>query len=148
LEKFWREHCLGGLLIGWEVARHIVPRGRGTILFTDASGSLRGKAGFAAFAAAKAGLRAVSQSMARELGLKGIHVIDGGIAGACLLSHLPSCGINGDQMACAALRRSPTPIGNCTTSTAASGRRSSICGSGTGPLHHHMRADRIVVALA
>jgi NAD(P)-dependent dehydrogenase (short-subunit alcohol dehydrogenase family) len=70
-----------------------VPRGRGTIIFTGASGSPRGKAKFAAFAAAKAGLRAVSQSMARELGPRGIHVahvvIDGGIAGARLLSRVP-----------------------------------------------------------
>src|SRR5689334_11957290 len=84
-EQLWREHCLGGFLIGREAARRMVPRGHGTILFTGASGSLRGKAGFAAFAAAKAGLRAVSQSMAREFGPKGIHVahvvVDGGIEG-------------------------------------------------------------------
>jgi NAD(P)-dependent dehydrogenase (short-subunit alcohol dehydrogenase family) len=92
-EQLWREHCLGGFLIGREVARRMVPRGKGTILFTGASASLRGKAGFAAFAAAKAGLRAVSQSMARELGPKGVHVahvvIDGGIEGARLLGHSP-----------------------------------------------------------
>jgi NAD(P)-dependent dehydrogenase (short-subunit alcohol dehydrogenase family) len=92
-EQLWREHCLGGFLVGREVARRMVPRGKGSILFTGASGSLRGKAGFAAFAAAKAGLRAVSQSMARELGPKGIHVahviIDGGIEGARLLGRFP-----------------------------------------------------------
>ena len=92
-EALWREHCLGGFLVGREVARRMVPRGQGTMLFTGASGSLRGKALFAAFAAAKAGLRAVSQSMARELGPKGIHVahvvIDGGIGGARLLSRMP-----------------------------------------------------------
>lgn len=92
-ELLWREHCLGGLLTGREAARRMVARGAGTILFTGASGSLRGKAGFAAFAAAKAGLRAVAQSMARELGPKGIHVahvvIDGGIAGARLLGRMP-----------------------------------------------------------
>lgn len=92
-EQLWREHTLGGLLIGREAAKRMVPRGAGTILFTGASGSLRGKAGFVAFAAAKAGLRAVSQSMARELGPKGIHVghvvIDGGIEGARLLSRFP-----------------------------------------------------------
>jgi NAD(P)-dependent dehydrogenase (short-subunit alcohol dehydrogenase family) len=92
-EQLWREHCLGGFLTGREAARRMVPRGSGTILFTGASGSLRGKAGFAAFAAAKAGLRAVSQSMARELGPKGIHVahvvIDGGIEGARLLARMP-----------------------------------------------------------
>ena len=92
-EQLWREHCLGGFLIGREAARRMVPRGEGSIFFTGASGSLRGKAGFAAFAAAKAGLHAVSQSMARELGPKGIHVahviIDGGIAGARLLGRSP-----------------------------------------------------------
>ena len=92
-EQLWREHCLGGFLIGREVARRMVPRGKGTILFSGASASLRGKAGFAAFAAAKFGLRALSQSMARELGPKGIHVahviIDGGIGGARLLERFP-----------------------------------------------------------
>ena len=92
-EQLWREHCLGGFLTGREVARRMLPRAQGTILFTGASGSLRGKAGFAAFAAAKAGLRALSQSMARELGPKGIHVahavIDGGIGGARLLARMP-----------------------------------------------------------
>jgi NAD(P)-dependent dehydrogenase (short-subunit alcohol dehydrogenase family) len=92
-EALWREHCLGGFLVGREVARRMVPRRQGTMLFTGASGSLRGKAMFAAFAAAKAGLRAVSQSMARELGPRGIHVahvvIDGGIAGARLLGRMP-----------------------------------------------------------
>ncbi|HXZ02955.1 MAG TPA: SDR family NAD(P)-dependent oxidoreductase [Stellaceae bacterium] len=92
-EQLWREHCLGGFLTGREAARRMVPRGAGTILFTGASGSLRGRAGFAAFAAAKAGLRALSQSMARELGAKGIHVahvvIDGGIDGARLLGRFP-----------------------------------------------------------
>ena len=84
-KALWREHCLGGFLTGRESARRMVPRGRGTILFTGASGSLRGRALFAAFAVAKAGLRATAQSMARELGPKGIHVahvvIDGGIEG-------------------------------------------------------------------
>ncbi|HJQ60838.1 MAG TPA: SDR family NAD(P)-dependent oxidoreductase [Vineibacter sp.] len=92
-EQLWREHCLGGFLVGREAARRMVLRGAGSIFFTGASGSLRGKAGFAAFAAAKAGLRAVGQSMARELGPKGIHVahvvVDGGIGGARLLGRLP-----------------------------------------------------------
>ena len=92
-EQLWREHCRGGFLVGRESARKMLPRGQGTILFTGASGSLRGKAGFAAFAAAKAGLRAVSQSMAREFGPKGLHVahmiIDGGIAGDRLMSRMP-----------------------------------------------------------
>ncbi|MCW5747973.1 MAG: SDR family oxidoreductase, partial [Alphaproteobacteria bacterium] len=89
-------HCLGGFLVGREAAKRLVPRGAGSIFFTGASGSLRGRAGFAAFAAAKAGLRAVAQSMARELGPKGIHVahvvVDGGIGGARLLGRMPQLG--------------------------------------------------------
>lgn len=75
--------CFGGFLMGREVAKVMVPRGRGTILFTGATASLRGSAGFAAFAGAKHALRALAQSMARELGPLGIHVahvvIDGAI---------------------------------------------------------------------
>src|SRR5258708_3541325 len=81
--KVWELACYGGFLTGREAARYMVPRGRGTILFTGATASVRGGSGFAAFAAAKFGLRAVAQSMARELAPKNIHVahlvIDGGI---------------------------------------------------------------------
>jgi len=81
--RVWELACYGGFLTGREAARHMVPRGRGTILFTGATASVRGSAGFAAFAAAKFGLRAVAQSMARELAPKNIHVahliIDGAI---------------------------------------------------------------------
>lgn len=84
-EDFWRVGCYGGFLVGREAARRLVPLGRGTVLFTGASGSLRGKPGYAHFAAAKAGLRMLAQSMAREYGPHGIHVahvvIDGGIDG-------------------------------------------------------------------
>ncbi|ACL56233.1 SDR family NAD(P)-dependent oxidoreductase [Methylobacterium nodulans] len=93
IEEFWRVGCLAGFLVGREAARLMAPLGRGTILFTGASASLRGKPGFAHFAAAKAGLRMVAQSMAREFGPAGLHVahvvIDGGIAGERLLSRLP-----------------------------------------------------------
>lgn len=92
-ESFWRVGCFAGFLVGREAARRLLPLKRGTVVFTGASGSLRGKAGFAHFAAAKAGLRMLSQSMARELGPQGIHVahvvIDGGIHGERLLSKLP-----------------------------------------------------------
>jgi NAD(P)-dependent dehydrogenase (short-subunit alcohol dehydrogenase family) len=81
--KAWELACYGGFLTGREAARYMVPRGRGTILFTGATASIRGGAGFAAFAAAKFGLRAVAQSMARELAPQNIHVahliIDGAI---------------------------------------------------------------------
>jgi NAD(P)-dependent dehydrogenase (short-subunit alcohol dehydrogenase family) len=73
-EAMWRINCYAGFLVGREAARRMVPRARGTILFTGATASVRGGALFAAFAAAKSGLRAVAQSMARELGPKGIHV--------------------------------------------------------------------------
>jgi NAD(P)-dependent dehydrogenase (short-subunit alcohol dehydrogenase family) len=83
--KVWEMACFAGFLAGREAARVMTPRGRGTILFTGASASLRGKDGFAAFASAKAGLRAVAQSMARELGPQGLHVahvvVDGAIDG-------------------------------------------------------------------
>lgn len=81
--KVWEMACLGGFLMGREAARHMTPRGKGTILFTGATASLRGGAGFSAFSGAKAALRMLAQSMARELGPKGIHVahivIDGAI---------------------------------------------------------------------
>jgi len=81
--KVWEMACFAGFLMGREAARVMVPRGRGTILFTGATASLRGREGFAAFAGAKHALRALAQSMARELGPQGIHVahpiIDGAI---------------------------------------------------------------------
>jgi NAD(P)-dependent dehydrogenase (short-subunit alcohol dehydrogenase family) len=70
----WRTGCFGGFLVGRAAAQAMLPRGRGTIIFTGATGSIRGGAGFAAFAVPKFGLRALAQSMARELGPKGIHV--------------------------------------------------------------------------
>jgi NAD(P)-dependent dehydrogenase (short-subunit alcohol dehydrogenase family) len=82
-ERVWRQSCLSGFLVGREAARCMLPRKRGTVIFTGASGSTRGRAQFAAFAAAKGGLRFMAQSMARELGPQGIHVatvlIDGAI---------------------------------------------------------------------
>jgi NAD(P)-dependent dehydrogenase (short-subunit alcohol dehydrogenase family) len=73
-EKVWRLGCYAGFLFGREAARRMMPRGKGTILFTGATASMRGATQFAAFAAAKGGLRQVAQSMARELGPKNIHV--------------------------------------------------------------------------
>ena len=73
-ERVWRQSTASGFLVGREAARRMLVRGRGTILFTGASGSLRGNPNFAAFAAAKGGLRFMAQTMARELGPQGIHV--------------------------------------------------------------------------
>lgn len=92
-EACWRVGCLGGFLFAREALRAMVPRSRGTLLFTGASASLRGKPGFAAFTAAKGGLRNLAQSLAREFGPQGIHVghvvVDGGIAGDRIEKGLP-----------------------------------------------------------
>jgi NAD(P)-dependent dehydrogenase (short-subunit alcohol dehydrogenase family) len=81
--KVWEMACFAGFLMGREAARVMLPRGHGSIFFTGATASLRGRAGYAAFSGAKHGLRALAQSMARELGPQGIHVahpiIDGAI---------------------------------------------------------------------
>jgi len=91
--KVWEMACFGGFLAGREAARRMTPRGRGTIIFTGATASVRGREGFAAFASAKHGLRALAQSMARELGPQGIHVahtiIDGAIDTAFIRDNFP-----------------------------------------------------------
>ena len=81
--KVWELACYAGFLAAREAAGLMLPRGRGNIFFTGATASLRGGIGYAAFASAKFGLRAVAESAARELGPKGIHVahliIDAGV---------------------------------------------------------------------
>lgn len=81
--KVWEMSCYAGFLAGREAARVMIPRESGTIIFTGATASVRGGPGYSAFAGAKHGLRALAQSLARELGPKGIHVahtiIDGAI---------------------------------------------------------------------
>lgn len=95
-ERCWRVGCLGGFLVGREAARRMLARldaggAGGTIIFTGATASLRGSAGFHNLAVGKFGLRALSQSMARELGPKGIHVahviIDGQIRKTEVVDH-------------------------------------------------------------
>ena len=91
--KVWEMAALAGFLTGRECAKRMVERGRGTILFTGATASVRGSSGFSAFAGAKHALRALSQSMARELGPKNIHVahvlIDGAIDTEWIHENLP-----------------------------------------------------------
>jgi NAD(P)-dependent dehydrogenase (short-subunit alcohol dehydrogenase family) len=91
--KVWEMGALAGFLVGREAARAMLPRGRGTIIFTGATASLRGGAGYAAFAGAKHALRALAQSMARELGPQGIHVahtvIDGAIDTQFIAENFP-----------------------------------------------------------
>lgn len=91
--KVWEMGAFAGFLMGREVAKRMIPRGRGSILFTGATASMRGGAGFSAFAGAKHALRALAQSMARELGPLGIHVahvvIDGAIDTAFIKENFP-----------------------------------------------------------
>ncbi len=91
--KIWEMACFSGFLTSQAVARRMVTRGRGTILFTGATAGLRGAAGFAAFAGAKHGIRALAQSMAREFGPLNIHVahivVDGAIDTAFIRDNWP-----------------------------------------------------------
>lgn len=91
--KIWEMACYSGFLTGQAVARRMVARRRGTMIFTGATASLRGAAGFAAFAGAKHGLRALAQSLARELGPSNLHVahviIDGAIDTAFIRDNFP-----------------------------------------------------------
>lgn len=91
-ERAWRVGCFGGFLFGREAVKRMLPRG-GTLIFTGASASLRGRAGFGAFSAAKGALRNLAQAMAKEYGEEGLHVahvvIDGGIAGDKIINRFP-----------------------------------------------------------
>jgi NAD(P)-dependent dehydrogenase (short-subunit alcohol dehydrogenase family) len=91
--KVWEMACFSGFLMGREAAKVMLTRGRGTIIFTGATASLRGREGFSAFAGAKHALRALAQSMARELWPKNIHVahtvIDGAIDTEWIRSNFP-----------------------------------------------------------
>jgi short-subunit dehydrogenase len=91
--KIWEMCALAGFITAREAARRMVPRGAGTIIFTGATASLRGSAGFAGFSGGKFALRSLAQAMARELGPKGIHVahsiIDGAIDTDFIRSNFP-----------------------------------------------------------
>jgi short-subunit dehydrogenase len=93
-QKVWEMGCFAGFLMGREVAKKMLTRGRGTIIFTGATASTRGRENLAAFAGAKHALRALAQSMARELGPKNIHVahtiIDGAIDSNFIRENVPS----------------------------------------------------------
>jgi NAD(P)-dependent dehydrogenase (short-subunit alcohol dehydrogenase family) len=96
--KAWELACYAGFLVGREAAKYMVPRASGTILFTGATASIRGSSGFAAFASAKFGLRAVAQAMARELGPKNIHVvhllIDAGVDSEAIHERMKARGVD------------------------------------------------------
>jgi NAD(P)-dependent dehydrogenase (short-subunit alcohol dehydrogenase family) len=92
-ETLWRQNALGGFIVGREAAARLLARGRGSILFTGATASLRARPPFTAFASAKAALRAVAQGLAREFGPRGLHVahvvIDGVIDGDYAAENFP-----------------------------------------------------------
>lgn len=100
--KVWKMACLTGFLSGREAAKTMLPRGRGSIFFTGATASLRGSSGFAAFSSAKFGLRALAQSMARELGPQNIHVahliIDAGVDTAFVRDRIIARGEDPDAL--------------------------------------------------
>jgi NAD(P)-dependent dehydrogenase (short-subunit alcohol dehydrogenase family) len=99
--KVWELACYAGFLTGREAARAMLPYGGGSIFFTGATASVRGGKGYAAFASAKFGLRAVAQSMARELGPRGIHVahlvIDAGVDTAWVRERIKARGDSGPR---------------------------------------------------
>jgi NAD(P)-dependent dehydrogenase (short-subunit alcohol dehydrogenase family) len=101
-EQSWRVVCFGGFLFGREAVRRMLPKAAGTILFTGASASLRGRAGYGAFNSAKAGLRALAQAMAKEYAGDGIHVahvvVDGAIAGDKILRRFPDAASREDKL--------------------------------------------------
>ena len=92
-EQSWRVVCFGGFLFGREAVRRMVPKGTGTLLFTGASASLRGRSGYGAFNSSKAGLRTLAQAMAKEYAGDGIHVghvvVDGAIGGEKIKTRFP-----------------------------------------------------------
>jgi len=100
--KVWEMACYAGFLAGRESARLMLARGKGTILFTGATASIRGGAGYAAFSSAKAGLRNLAQSMARELGPQNIHVahliIDAGVDTAFVRERIAARGGDPDAL--------------------------------------------------
>jgi NAD(P)-dependent dehydrogenase (short-subunit alcohol dehydrogenase family) len=92
-EQSWRVVCFGGFLFGREAVRRMVLKGKGTLLFTGASASLRGRSGYGAFNSSKAGLRTLAQAMAKEYAADGIHVghvvVDGAIGGEKIRNRFP-----------------------------------------------------------
>ena len=112
--KVWEMACFGGFLCGREAARVMRPRQRGSIFFTGATASLRGGKGYAAFASAKSGLRALAQSMARELGPENIHVahlvIDAGVDTAWVRDRIRDSGRDPSELPADALMN-PASVG-------------------------------------
>ena len=101
-ERSWRVVCFGGFLFGREAVRRMVPKAVGTLLFTGASASLRGRTGYGAFNSSKAGLRTLAQAMAKEYASDGIHVghvvVDGAIGGEKIRKRFPNLADREDRL--------------------------------------------------
>ena len=101
-EQSWRVVCFGGFLFGSEAVRRMVPKAVGTLLFTGASASLRGRTGYGAFNSSKAGLRTLAQAMAKEYASDGIHVghvvVDGAIGGEKIRKRFPNLADREDRL--------------------------------------------------
>jgi NAD(P)-dependent dehydrogenase (short-subunit alcohol dehydrogenase family) len=101
-EQSWRVVCFGGFLFGREAIRRMLPNKAGTLLFTGASASLRGRPGYGAFNSSKAALRALAQAMAKEYAGDGIHVghvvVDGAIAGDKIFRRFPDAAGREDSL--------------------------------------------------
>jgi NAD(P)-dependent dehydrogenase (short-subunit alcohol dehydrogenase family) len=101
-EQSWRVVCFGGFLFGRETVRRMVPKGAGTLLFTGASASLRGRPGYGAFNSSKAGLRTLAQAMAKEYAGNGIHVghvvVDGAVGGEKIKTRFPDLASREDRL--------------------------------------------------
>jgi NAD(P)-dependent dehydrogenase (short-subunit alcohol dehydrogenase family) len=125
--KVWEMGCFAGFLTGREAVRYMKPRGRGTILFTGATSSMRGASGFAAFSGAKFGLRSLAQSLAREFGPQGIHVahiiIDGAIDTEWIQELFPETYAKKEEGGFLILKKSQKPIGSFTSRNAVPGPR-------------------------
>lgn len=100
--KVWEMCAFAAFLVGREAAEHMTPRGHGSIFFTGATASMRGAAGYAAFSGGKFALRALAQSMARELGPKGLHIahliIDAGVDTAFVRDRIKQAGVDPETM--------------------------------------------------
>lgn len=101
-EQSWRVVCFGGFLFAREAVRRMVPKGAGTLLFTGASASLRGRTGYGAFNSSKAGLRTLAQAMAKEYAADGIHVghvvVDGAIGGEKIRKRFPDAAAREERL--------------------------------------------------
>src|ERR1700712_3180960 len=101
-EQSWRVVCFGGFLFGREAVRRLVPKGAGTLLFTGASASLRGRSGYGAVNSSKAGPRTLAQAMAKEYAADGIHVghvvVDGPIGGEKIMKGFPDASSSEERL--------------------------------------------------